>query len=125
MPNALVLISPALSVGRDGWFQKLLIGRAQADDISPDEHVRKGMPPTAIFIGAADTLTPAGGAQRFCNSITALGGACELHVYEGVGHLFTRKLDNQEDDFDPDPRVSADARNKAELFLAKRGFLQQ
>jgi acetyl esterase/lipase len=123
VPNAMVLISPAVSLGQDGWFQKLLLGRAAVAGISPDQHVGKRMPPTAIFIGAADTLTPLLGAKNYCNRITALGGACELHVYEGVGHLFTRKLDNQEDDFDPDPKAAGNARVEGDLFLAKRGFL--
>jgi len=46
-----------------------------------------------------------------------------LHAYLGVGHLFTRKLDNQEDSFDPDPKVVADARTKGDQFLFKLGFL--
>jgi hypothetical protein len=50
-------------------------------------------------------------------------GHCEIHVYPGVGHLFTRKLDNQESDFDPDPKVALDARQKGDQFLAERGFL--
>jgi acetyl esterase len=123
VPNAMVLISPALSLAHDGWFQKILAGRATAGDVSPDEHVDKVLPPTAIFIGGADTLTPAVGARRFCDRVNERGGHCEIHVYEGVGHLFTRKLDNQEDDFDPDPKVVLDARQKGDQFLAERGFL--
>lgn len=42
IPNAMVLISPALSLAHDGWFQKILLGRATAADVSPDEHVRQG-----------------------------------------------------------------------------------
>jgi acetyl esterase len=123
VPNAMVLISPALSLAHDGFLQKILLGRATAGDVSPDEHVEKGFPPTAIFIGGADTLTPASGAGRFCDRVNERGGHCELHVYDGVGHLFTRKLDNQEDDFDPDPKVVLDAREKGDQFLADRGFL--
>lgn len=123
IPNAMVLISPAVSLAHDGWFQKILAGRASAGDVSPDEHVDKVLPPTAIFIGEADTLTPVGGARRFCDRVNEHGGHCEIHVYPGVGHLFTRKLDNQEDDFDPDPKVVLDARQKTDQFLAGRGFL--
>jgi acetyl esterase len=123
VPNAMVLISPALSLAHDGFFQKILAGRAAAGDASPDEHVDMVLPPTAIFIGGADTLTPASGARRFCDRVNERGGHCELHVYPGVGHLFTRKLDNQEDDFDPDPKAVQDARQKGDQFLAERGFL--
>jgi acetyl esterase/lipase len=123
IPNALVLISPAVSLTHDGFFQKILAGRASAADVSPDEHVDKVLPPVAIFIGEADTLTPVAGTRRFCDRINERGGHCEIHIYPGVGHLFTRKLDNQEDDFDPDPKVVLDARQKADQFLAERGFL--
>jgi acetyl esterase len=123
VPNAMVLISPAVALGQDGWFQKILRGLASGSDVSPDEHIDKILPPTAIFVGGADTLTPAAGVRRYCDRIKEHGGHCELHVYEGVGHLFTRKLDNQEDDFDPDPKIVLDARIKADRFLAERGFL--
>ncbi len=122
-PNAMVLISPAVALAHDGWFQKILLGRATASEISPDEHVDKVLPPTAIFIGRADTLTPLSGVTRYCDRIKEQGGVCELHVYDGVGHLFTRKLDHQEDDFDPDPKVVRDAQEKGDEFLKKRGFL--
>ncbi len=65
------------------------------------------------------------GAKHYCDRITALGGQCELHVYQGVGHLFTRKLDNQEDNFDPNPGAVSDAQTRGDLFLASRGFLQR
>jgi acetyl esterase/lipase len=98
-------------------------GRASAADASPDEHVDKVLPPMAIFVGGSDTLTPVAGTRRFCGRVNERGGHCEIHVYPGVGHLFTRKLDNQEDDFDPDPKVALDARLQGDQFLAKRGFL--
>jgi acetyl esterase len=123
MPNAMVLISPAVSVGHDGWFQKILLSRASAADISPDEHVTKDLPPTAIFVGGADTLTPAKWTKRFCDLMNERGAHCEIQIYPGVGHLFTRKLDNQEDNFDPDPKVVLDAQQKGDHFLADRGFL--
>jgi acetyl esterase/lipase len=123
IPNAMVLISPAVSLAQDGWFQKILAARASAADASPDEHVDKVLPPMAIFVGGSDTLTPVAGTRRFCGRVNERGGHCEIHVYPGVGHLFTRKLDNQEDDFDPDPKVALDARVQGDQFLAKRGFL--
>jgi len=124
IPNAMVFISPAVSLSHDGWFQKILLGRASAIDVSPDEHVNKDLPPTAIFVGGADTLTPAAWTKRFCDRVNESGGHCEIQIYPGVGHLFTRKLDNQEDDFDPDPKVALDARQKGDQFLAERGFLK-
>jgi hypothetical protein len=55
--------------------------------------------------------------------MVAAGGTCELNVYPGVGHLFTRNLANQEDDFDPDPEKRADANEKHRRFLMKLGLI--
>jgi acetyl esterase len=122
-PNALVLISPAVSVAHDGWFARILLEKAAASELSPDEHVRKRLPPTIIFHGVADTLVPVSGVRRFCERARLQSSDCEVVEYPGVGHLFTRKLDSQEDDFDPDPKDVADARAKGDAFLAKQSFL--
>ena len=116
-PDALVLWSPALDVRRDGWFRRLLSGRAEPEDYSPVEHVRPRMPPVSIVHGTMDNLTPVSGSRRFCELVTTGGGRCELHEYEGVGHLLTRNLENQERDFDPDPVARADGRGKQDRFL--------
>jgi acetyl esterase len=120
-PNAVVLISPSVSLGRDMYFQGLLGRRAKAGDLSPDEHV-DGVPPTIIFVGGSDTLTPAASDKRYCDSVRQHGGECEVHVYPGVGHLFTRK-GNDFGDYDPDPKAIADSTAKGEAFLAAKGFL--
>jgi acetyl esterase len=81
------------------------------------------IPPTIIFHGIADSLAPISGVKRYCDRATQFDSECELHAYPGVGHLFTRKLDNQEDGFDPDPKVVADAKTKGDQFLFRLGFL--
>ncbi len=123
-PDALLLWSPAVAVDHDGWFAQLLDGNGKAVDYSPVNHVGKSTPPTCIVQGAQDSLTPLAGAQRFCEQVTKAGGVCELNVYEGVGHLLTRNLENQEDDFDPDPEKRADGIEKLRLFLVRLGFIQ-
>lgn len=122
-PDALLLWSPALDVAADGWFRKLLQGRASASDYSPVERAGASTPPTSIVHGAADTLTPLAGAQRFRDRVVAAGGVCELNVFEGVGHLLTRNLANQESNFDPDPGARADGIDRQVRFLRERGFL--
>jgi acetyl esterase len=124
-PGALVMISPAVSVTHDGWFQRILLDKAPAADLSPDDHITKRLPPTLIFHGVSDTLVPISGVRRFCERAKQLGSDCEIVEYPNVGHLFTRKLDSQEDNFDPDPNDVADARAKGDAFLAKHGFLPQ
>ncbi len=125
VPTVLVMISPAVSLAQDGWFQRILLGKAPAADLSPDEHITKRLPPTLIFHGVSDTLVPISGVRRFCERAKQRGGDCEIVEYPNVGHLFTRKLDSQEDNFDPDPNDVADARAKGDAFLAKHGFLPQ
>ena len=123
-PDLLLLWSPALDVARDGWFRKLLQGHGDASDYSPLEHAGAGTPPTCIVHGEKDTLTPLAGVQQFCDRVTSAGGICELNVYAGVGHLLTRNLQNQEDDFDPDPEKRADGIAKYEQFLRSQGYIK-
>ncbi|MEW5984086.1 MAG: alpha/beta hydrolase [Acidobacteriota bacterium] len=123
-PDALVLVSPAVSLASDGHVKRLLGSRAQVRDISPDEHVRKGLPPTLILQGNVDTVTPFSGAKRFCDRMRDAGNACELHVYEGFGHLFTPAGTPDDGWPKPDPTASADAMARADRFLESLGFLK-
>ncbi|WP_397535452.1 alpha/beta hydrolase [Roseateles sp.] len=121
-PDLLMLWSPALDLERDGWFGKLLQGRASRESLSPlsligRREVRAA--PVAIVQGGADSLTPAAGARALCERARALGGLCELHEYAGLGHLLTRNLAQQESGFDPDP----DKRRAG--IAAHDGFLQR
>lgn len=125
VPNAIVLISPAVAMGDDEYFQGLLGKRASAKEYSPDEQMDKAPPPTIIFNGSVDDLTPLAGVKRYCDHARQRGGECELHVYEGAGHLFTRKQPFSMDTFDPDPKAWADATANGDDFLAKKGFLPQ
>ena len=123
-PDALVLVSPAVSVTTDTHVQRLLGTRARASDISPDEHVRKGLPPTLILQGNVDTVTPLSGVKRFCDRMREAGNACELHVYEGFGHLFTPAATRDDGTPQSDPAVSADALARADRFLESLGFMR-
>jgi acetyl esterase/lipase len=123
-PDALVLVSPAVSLAGDGWVQRLLMGRGSARDVSPDQHVRKGLPPTLVLQGNVDTVTPMTGAKQFCERMRAAGNVCELHIYEGFGHLFTPAGIPDDGMPQPDPAVSADASARADRFLESLGFLK-
>ena len=116
-PDAMLLLSPAVDAADDGWFTKLLQGRASARDYSPVDHIPARLAPTVLMQGTEDTMTPVAGARRFCAEAAAKGNRCDLHVYPGVGHLLTRNLKEQERDFDPDPAMRADAIEKQERFL--------
>jgi acetyl esterase/lipase len=124
-PDLLLLWSPALDVAADGWFVKLLQGRASAAAYSPLQHAGASTPPSCIVNGDKDTLTPLAKAERFRDRVVQAGGICELHVYPGVGHLLTRNLANQEDNFDPDPKFKANGIAQLERFLRERGYLSE
>ena len=96
IPNALILRSPAVSVANSAWFQKLSGGASQARSLSPDLHVRPGAPPTIILQGEEDSVTPAKKSKEFCARMRASNNVCVLKLYEGVGHLFTHNLKQQE-----------------------------
>lgn len=122
-PDALVLYSPALGISDSGWVRRLLLGRATPESISPDAFVAAGMPPTFISQGDEDTVTPAAKAVPFARHMRALGNVCELQRHSGLGHLLSRKLDEQEWQFDPDPVARNAAWRAEEAFLARHGFL--
>jgi acetyl esterase len=123
IPSAQLLISPAVALGQDEYFQGLLGKRASARDYTPDEQMPVTPPPTIIFNGTLDNLTPIDGARRYCERIRERRGACELRAYENTGHLFTRKQPFSMDTFDPDPEVWKDVTARGNSFLAVHGLL--
>jgi acetyl esterase len=125
IPDALLLLSPAVSIVDDQWPQRLLGTRVQVKTISPAENLIKRLPPLIIIEGAADTETPLARVQRFCDRAKQVGGTCELHVYPNVGHLLSRNLKPQAQEqgpFDPDPVASNDAHSAENAFLARNGY---
>jgi acetyl esterase len=124
-PDLLMLWSPALDVAADRWFVRLLQGRASAADYSPLEHAGASTPPSCIVNGDKDTLTPLTKAEQFRDRVVQSGGVCELHIYPGVGHLLTRNLKDQEDNYDPDPAFKADGIARLIDFLRARGYLSE
>jgi acetyl esterase/lipase len=124
VPDALILVSPALDLEGDDWVRSLLGPDVAAASISPANHVRKGMPPTLILIGETDTVTPLTGAQLFRDRMLAAGNKCEMEVYPGVGHLFTPA--SMRDDLwpQPDSAISAQATARTSEFLRSLGYIK-
>lgn len=120
-PNAIVLVSPALDLERDGWFARLA-GEEAARELSPLANVGSGLPPTLILQGDVDTETPLQGARRFCDAIQTHGDRCVLKIYQGYGHLFTPAGINDRETPQPDAAVSEQAAALAEAFLVNLGY---
>jgi acetyl esterase/lipase len=111
IPDALMLWFPAVDLARDPWFARLLGDRARVAECSPVAHVRRDLPPAIVFQGDRDDLTPLAGARLFSDELEQTGNRCDLHVYPGRGHLFTR-----------DRQDMADTLAKADAFLASLGY---
>jgi hypothetical protein len=71
--------------------------------------------------GLGDTLS---GVKRLCDRMIAAGNVCELHAYEGFGHLFTPA--GVPDTGQPRPHAAtrADDLAKAERFLKSLGYIR-
>lgn len=83
-PTALVLLFPVIDTSKDGYGQAKIGERWQ--ELSPAHNVRAGLPPTLIFHGTGDTVTPFAGAKTFHEAMLKAGNRCELDVNEGGAH---------------------------------------
>lgn len=84
IPNALVLYFPVIDTSARGYGNVKIGPRWQ--EISPLHRVRPGVPPSILFHGTGDTVTPFQGAREFTEAMQAAGNRCELVVNEGGVH---------------------------------------
>ncbi|MCK4746413.1 MAG: alpha/beta hydrolase [Bacteroidales bacterium] len=122
IPNALVLVSPALSLTEDGWFKQLLLGRGIPHDYSPAEHISGSMPPSIIVIGRDDTVTPLGESELFHENMQKNGHVSTLHVFDGAGHLFIPSDQPDNGWPNPDKEIQARAYHEIDMFLKELGY---
>lgn len=111
-PAALVLLFPVIDTSAEGYGQAKIGERWR--ELSPRHRVRQGLPPTLVFHGTGDTVTPFAGAKAFHEAMRQAGNTCELDVNEGGVHgylMFDKAL------FD-DTLVKADAFLRAQKLLA-------
>ncbi|MCA9070017.1 MAG: alpha/beta hydrolase fold domain-containing protein, partial [Planctomycetaceae bacterium] len=110
-PNALVLLFPVIDTSKAGYGQAKIGDRWQ--ELSPVHQVKGKVPPTLIFHGTGDTVTPFAGAKAFLEAMQAAGNRCELDINEGGRHgylMFNREL-------------YLDTLKKTETFLTSLGLL--
>ncbi len=69
---------------------RILKGEAKPEACSPAHHVRPGLPPTVIFHGTEDKVTPFWASKDFAKKMKEAGNRCDLSVFEGRRHLFAR-----------------------------------
>jgi acetyl esterase/lipase len=85
-PDALVLFNPVFNNGPGEWGHERVGKRYR--DFSPAHNVKKGAPPTIVFLGEKDDLIPVKVAKDFEADMKKAGSRCDTHLYPGAGHGF-------------------------------------
>ena len=124
-PNALLLVSPAVSIIKDDWFIKLLGDNYKPIDCSPAENINGELPPSIIVVGEDDTVTPVYESKLFHNNMLKNGNESYLFIYEGVGHLFTPSDQPDNGYPNPDKNIQKKAYDELDIFLKKHGYIKQ
>jgi acetyl esterase len=122
VPNALVLVSPALNVEKSARFLALAGKRQDIASIELGEHVRRGLPPTIILTGALDAAIPPAPLAEFCEKMREAKNRCELEIYPGVGHML-EPPEGSETAKEEGTKARYDAYLKADQFLASMGYI--
>lgn len=125
IPNALLLVSPALSITKDEWFIKLLGIDYKPINYSPAENIDGKMPPSIIVVGEDDTVTPIYESKLFHSNMLKNGNESNLFVYQGVGHLFTPSDQPDNGYPNPDKDIQKKAYDELDKFLIKHNYIKQ
>ena len=117
-PNALVLFNPAVDTTHDTppVLAERFGGRGAAG--SPANHIHRGIPPTVIFHGKADTTVPYTDVERFCAESKKAGNQCQLFGYDQATHGFFN-LSREEGKWYRETVLEMDR------FLEKLGYLRR
>ena len=104
-PDALVLFNPGLVLAPINGYTPAGFGTtlsaerlgAETNALSPGHHVTRGLPPTIIFHGDADTTIPFTASELFTSLMRAAGNRCELMRFPGQAHGFFNftRVDNR------------------------------
>lgn len=123
-PNALLLVSPALSIIKDEWFIELLGNKLDPIDCSPAENINGKMPPSIIVVGNEDTVTPVYESKLYHKKMLENGNESYLFIYEGVGHLFTPSDQPDNEYPNPDRNIQKKAYDELDNFLRKHEYIK-
>ncbi len=86
IPNALALFNPVNDNGPEGYGYER-IGKAY-QTFSPMHNIKKGAPPTILFLGTNDNLIPVQTAKNYQEAMKQVNSRCELFLYERQSHGF-------------------------------------
>jgi acetyl esterase/lipase len=88
-PNILVLFNPVIDNGPAGYGYDR-IGEAYKS-FSPLHNIKRGAPPTIIFLGTKDHFIPVATMEYYKTEMEKAGSRCDLILYNDVGHGFFNK----------------------------------
>ena len=118
-PNALVLFNPVFDNGPTGYGFDRVGGEEHYREISPIHNIRKGSPPTIVFLGTEDILVPVATAETYKQKMKEVGSRCELYLYKGEKHgFFNYKGKNK------DNTIYNDILKKTDQFLVSLKYIQ-
>ena len=86
IPDALVLFNPVIDNGPGGYGYER-IGN-DYKEFSPLHNIKKGAPPTILFLGTDDKLVPVVTAEYYKLVMDKVKSRCDLKIHEGVKHGF-------------------------------------
>jgi acetyl esterase/lipase len=113
-PKALVLFNPVFDNGPEGYGHDRV--KEYWQDFSPIHNLKKGTPPTLVFLGTKDKYIPVATAEKYRDLMKANGDRCDLHLYQDRPHSFFNYKGGKNPDYD-------DTLQKADDFLVSLGFL--
>lgn len=116
-PNAIVLFNPVFDNGPDGYGYERIGERYP--EISPIHNIRKGTPPTIVFLGTADDLVPVKTANLYQQKMEEAGSRCDLYLFDGQKHGFF----NYREDSKDGNRYFMETVTKMDLFLESLGYV--
>lgn len=98
VPNALVLYNPVFKIEtkENGGYKGELVKLFPDHSFSPWHNIKKGAPPTAIFLGTQDKHIPVKTANDYKQKMDSVGSRCDLFIYEGQKHGFFNSRENRE-----------------------------
>lgn len=87
IPNAIIAYNPVLDTTKSGYGLEK-VGEDRSTEISPCHQVHKGVAPTLVLHGTADSTVPFENAERFVRLMKEAGNDCELKAYKNKNHGF-------------------------------------
>lgn len=114
IPNALALFNPVIDNGPGGYGYERIGDYYK--NFSPLHNIKKGAPPTILFLGTNDILIPVETVKYYQKVMEKVSSQCELHIYEGQTHGFFnyKNFENYKNTV-----------SKTDEFLQKIGYLDK